>query len=79
MKIHILAGGPDEHMPPLHQSNDVKWVGVDRGVFLLLQQDMISAWFKQLNDVLIVNHLYIRSFCRRCKRAYARRFQISAQ
>ena len=43
MKIHILAGGPDEHMPPLHQSNDVKWVGVDRGVFLLLQQDILPV------------------------------------
>jgi thiamine pyrophosphokinase len=36
--IHILAGGPIDHLPDLHKYNDehVTWIGVDRGVFTLL-------------------------------------------
>ena len=40
MKISILAGGPTQYLPPL--INDPlaghKWVGVDRGVFTLLER-----------------------------------------
>ncbi|MEH7106811.1 thiamine diphosphokinase [Bacillus sp. JJ1764] len=40
MIIHILAGGPEDHLPDLRLYNeaDVVWVGVDRGVFHLLNR-----------------------------------------
>ncbi|WP_110112876.1 thiamine diphosphokinase [Bacillus sp. CGMCC 1.16541] len=38
MIIHILAGGPNETVPSLHKWQSEHWVGVDRGVFSLLQQ-----------------------------------------
>ncbi|TYR82679.1 thiamine diphosphokinase [Priestia megaterium] len=41
MIIHILAGGPDEQVPTLvNQWKDAEWIGVDRGVFSLLQQNI---------------------------------------
>ncbi|WGG47476.1 thiamine diphosphokinase [Rossellomorea sp. DA94] len=40
MEINIVAGGPDRYIPALNKySNDeVNWVGVDRGVYTLLEQ-----------------------------------------
>ncbi|MGM9986563.1 MAG: thiamine diphosphokinase [Bacillaceae bacterium] len=43
MIINIIAGGPITKIPPLSQyeGENVKWVGVDRGVYYLLQQGII--------------------------------------
>ncbi|CAN7434780.1 thiamine diphosphokinase [Rossellomorea sp. LjRoot5] len=40
MEINIVAGGPDRYIPELNKycSVEVKWVGVDRGVYTLLEQ-----------------------------------------
>lgn len=40
MKISILAGGPTQYLPPLNNdpADGHKWVGVDRGVFTLLEK-----------------------------------------
>ncbi|KPB04321.1 thiamine diphosphokinase [Bacillus sp. CHD6a] len=45
MNIHIVAGGPTERMPKLHdwQGEDVIWVGVDRGVTYLLEHNIFPA------------------------------------
>ncbi len=39
MFIHIVGGGPNEFLPPFHHydGENVKWIGVDRGVISLLQ------------------------------------------
>jgi thiamine pyrophosphokinase len=39
MFIHIVGGGPNEFFPPFHHydGENVKWIGVDRGVISLLQ------------------------------------------
>lgn len=41
-KIHVLAGGPQAYIPDLKQyeQEDVIWVGVDRGVYLLLKEEI---------------------------------------
>ncbi|WP_210610704.1 thiamine diphosphokinase [Priestia flexa] len=40
--IHILAGGPDNYVPELHKWKACdKWIGVDRGVFTLIEQGII--------------------------------------
>ncbi|MFD2682874.1 thiamine diphosphokinase [Bacillus seohaeanensis] len=43
MNIHILAGGPLEYIPKLSDycNGNVKWVGVDRGVFTLIEQEIL--------------------------------------
>ena len=45
MKINIVAGGPLDLIPPLHQyaGEDVVWVGVDRGVSYLLRAGIKPA------------------------------------
>lgn len=50
MIIHIVAGGPIELIPDLHalETGDVVWVGVDRGVAYLLQQNIKP--FKAFGD-----------------------------
>jgi thiamine pyrophosphokinase len=42
MKINIVGGGPVEHLPNLHDYNaeDCLWVGVDRGVTILLSKGL---------------------------------------
>ncbi|MGR3763816.1 thiamine diphosphokinase [Rossellomorea sp. NS-SX7] len=42
MKYCIVAGGPEGYLPDLRSfhSDDVKWIGVDRGVFTLLQNEL---------------------------------------
>lgn len=42
MIIHILAGGPTELLPDLHlhTSDQITWVGVDRGVYTLLSNNI---------------------------------------
>jgi thiamine pyrophosphokinase len=45
MNINILAGGPEEILPNLHEyssENDI-WVGVDRGVYTLINKNMTPA------------------------------------
>jgi thiamine pyrophosphokinase len=45
MNINILAGGPEEILPNLHEycgENDI-WVGVDRGVYTLINKNIIPA------------------------------------
>lgn len=42
MNINILAGGPEEFLPNLHKyscENDI-WVGVDRGVYTLINKNI---------------------------------------
>lgn len=45
MIINILAGGPEELLPDLssYQGDETIWVGVDRGVFYLINRDIIPA------------------------------------
>lgn len=45
MIINIVAGGPEELLPDLYEYNgeSTVWVGVDRGVFHLLQRNIIPA------------------------------------
>jgi thiamine pyrophosphokinase len=45
LNIHIVAGGPTDRIPKLHdwQAEDVIWVGVDRGVAYLLEHNIIPA------------------------------------
>jgi thiamine pyrophosphokinase len=40
MQIHIVAGGPVEYIPDLSRYNNesIFWIGVDRGLYYLLQQ-----------------------------------------
>ncbi|OXS63300.1 thiamine diphosphokinase [Bacillus sp. V-88] len=40
MEINIVAGGPDRYIPSLSKycNDEAKWVGVDRGVYTLLEQ-----------------------------------------
>ncbi|WP_034755743.1 thiamine diphosphokinase [Rossellomorea vietnamensis] len=40
MEINIVAGGPDRYIPSLNKycNDEAKWVGVDRGVYTLLEQ-----------------------------------------
>lgn len=38
--IYIVAGGPEAYIPKLENDSDVLWVGVDRGVYYLLQADI---------------------------------------
>lgn len=42
MIIHILAGGPTELLPDLgfHSDDKITWVGVDRGVYTLLSNNI---------------------------------------
>ncbi|MEH7075001.1 thiamine diphosphokinase [Neobacillus drentensis] len=42
MIINILAGGPEDHLPTLTEylNEDAIWVGVDRGVYHLLNRDI---------------------------------------
>lgn len=45
MNINILAGGPEEILPNLHEyssENDI-WVGVDRGVYTLINKNIKPA------------------------------------
>ena len=39
-RFGILAGGPEQLVPPLHQFSHLidEWIGVDRGAFSLIQQ-----------------------------------------
>lgn len=43
--IHIMAGGPEELVPPLSSFNlpDIEWVGVDYGVIHLFNQKIIPS------------------------------------
>ncbi|MBM7586789.1 thiamine pyrophosphokinase [Bacillus pakistanensis] len=43
MIIHILAGGPEKNIPSLrpYDQKDVSWVGVDHGVYRLVNQGII--------------------------------------
>ncbi|WP_237662011.1 thiamine diphosphokinase [Sutcliffiella horikoshii] len=43
--IHIVAGGPKDRIPDLHhlEEENVIWVGVDRGVAYLLEQNIQPA------------------------------------
>ncbi|MEH7094654.1 thiamine diphosphokinase [Neobacillus vireti] len=45
MIINILAGGPEELLPDLssYQGDETIWVGVDRGVFHLINRDIIPS------------------------------------
>ena len=45
MKINIVGGGPVENLPNLHDYNheDCLWVGVDRGVTVLLSKGLIPT------------------------------------
>lgn len=42
MKINIVAGGPDELLPDFkkYSGENMLWVGVDRGVFILLEKNI---------------------------------------
>lgn len=40
MVIHLLAGGPRSLVPELIDSEDITWVGVDRGVYELLNRNI---------------------------------------
>lgn len=56
MKINILGGGPEEFIPDLHKYSDETsiWVGVDHGVFRLLNHgikpDMAFGDFDSVNE-----------------------------
>jgi thiamine pyrophosphokinase len=45
MNINIVAGGPEELLPNLqdYQNKNEIWVGVDRGVFILLKNDLFPS------------------------------------
>jgi thiamine pyrophosphokinase len=45
MEYCIVAGGPEKYLPELnvYHSENVRWVGVDRGVITLLQNDLDPA------------------------------------
>ncbi|WP_079508392.1 thiamine diphosphokinase [Mesobacillus jeotgali] len=45
MKINLVAGGPRNLIPEfhLHDGNEVVWVGIDRGVFYLLESGVKPA------------------------------------
>ncbi|WP_064093751.1 thiamine diphosphokinase [Rossellomorea aquimaris] len=45
MELNIVAGGPSRYFPDLHSyhSNEVKWIGVDRGVFTLLEHGIEAS------------------------------------
>ena len=54
MHIHIVAGGPFEYIPPLEQEasqDDILWVGVDRGRFLLEHGIMPAKAFGDFDSV----------------------------
>ncbi|PLS06509.1 thiamine diphosphokinase [Neobacillus cucumis] len=55
MIINILAGGPEELLPDLtaYQEDDAIWVGVDRGVFHLINRNITPA--KAFGDFDSVN------------------------
>ncbi len=40
MELNIVAGGPERYIPELkmYKGDKVKWIGVDRGVYTLLEQ-----------------------------------------
>ncbi|MCA1062328.1 thiamine diphosphokinase [Rossellomorea sp. AcN35-11] len=42
MELNLVAGGPERYIPYLktYNSGEVKWIGVDRGVYTILQQGM---------------------------------------
>lgn len=50
MDIHILAGGPREYVPSIqsYDSEDVRWIGVDRGVITLLEAGILP--YKAFGD-----------------------------
>ncbi|MBN8191507.1 thiamine diphosphokinase [Bacillus sp. NTK074B] len=45
MEINIVAGGPERYIPELkaYSSEITKWIGVDRGVYFLMEQH-IKPW-----------------------------------
>ncbi|MCI1881855.1 MAG: thiamine diphosphokinase [Sporolactobacillus sp.] len=56
MKLAIVAGGPEERIPQLDQSRygQFKWIGADRGTYVLLRQHIRPSWavgdFDSLSD-----------------------------
>ncbi|NMD69461.1 thiamine diphosphokinase [Bacillus sp. DNRA2] len=45
MKINIVGGGPTQFLPDLHQYDDDSiWVGVDKGVTILLEKGITPAY-----------------------------------
>lgn len=45
MKINIVGGGPTQFLPDLHQYHDDSiWIGVDKGVTILLEKGITPAY-----------------------------------
>jgi thiamine pyrophosphokinase len=46
MKIKIVAGGPESHIPKLtgYDDSETVWIGVDRGTFVLLSQGIVPQF-----------------------------------
>jgi thiamine pyrophosphokinase len=64
MIINIVAGGPEDLLPNLHDYNEetVTWVGVDRGVFNLLKREIKPAiCFGDFDSVSSEELIYIKS------------------
>lgn len=60
MEINILAGGPKNHIPPLH-SYSGEWVGVDRGVLTLLNEGVfVDKAFGDFDSVKEEELAYIK-------------------
>jgi thiamine pyrophosphokinase len=71
MNINILAGGPEEFLPNLHtysSENDI-WVGVDRGVYTLINKNITPAIaFGDFDSVSKEELLVIESHVKELKR-----------
>jgi thiamine pyrophosphokinase len=64
MKIHIVAGGPEEFIPSLKEYNEGEtlWVGVDRGTLYLLKNNIVpNQAFGDFDSVAEEELTYIKS------------------
>jgi thiamine pyrophosphokinase len=64
MKIHIVAGGPEEFIPNLkeYHENETLWVGVDRGTLYLLNNDLVPTQaFGDFDSIAEEEWLFIKS------------------
>ncbi|MFS0778686.1 thiamine diphosphokinase [Neobacillus sp. 3P2-tot-E-2] len=71
MNINILAGGPEEFLPNLHEyssKNDI-WVGVDRGVYTLINKKITpEIAFGDFDSVSKEELIVIESFVNEMRR-----------
>lgn len=66
MKIHIVAGGPTDHLPLMtehYEDSGIIWVGVDRGLYHLLQDRIVpKKAFGDFDSVSEEELEWMRSF-----------------